>query len=511
MNRKKILITAGIVILALLGVYLGVSFYFQSHFLPNTTVNGIESSRKTAEEVKNIIRRQASDYTLTLELREGKSEQINGEQIGLKPVFNGSIEGMLKKQNEYAWISALFHKTELESRTTVSYDKEKMKKTVKSLTCMGKGQTAPQDAFISEYNEKNGYKIMPEVQGNKIKRKRLLKVIDEAVLGLQEQISLEKEKCYQRPKLTEGDQNLQRTCQTLNTYTSASITYTFGEETETLKGDTIHQWLQVEDDYSVTVRDDLLSQFVKELASNHNTVFHPKTLKTAYGTTVTITNGDYGWWIDTEGERAQLLSDIQEGKTVTREPVYKQRAASFGVNDYGDTYVEINLTAQHLYFYKNGVLVTESDFVSGNVSKNYDTPTGAYSLTYKERNATLGGRPGFDYSTKVAYWMPFCNNVGMHDADWRDSFGGNIYKTNGSHGCINLPPWAAEKIFNSIEEGDPVLVYELGGKTEEESSESETDISGQESTEMGSDTETETTTQSDVEDEQVELGPPADD
>lgn len=52
-----------------------------------------------------------------------------------------------------------------------------------------------------------------------------------------------------------------------------------------------------------------------------------------------------------------------------REPVYAQTANSHGENDYGNSYVEINLTAQHLFLYKDGVLVTESDFVSGNVAK----------------------------------------------------------------------------------------------------------------------------------------------
>ena len=129
-------------------------------------------------------------------------------------------------------------------------------------------------------------------------------------------------------------------------------------------------------------------------------------------------------------------------------------------NDYGNSYVEINLTAQHLFMYVDGALVVESDFVSGNLSKGYYTPTGAYGLTYKERNATLNGQ---DYSTPVSYWMPFAGNVGMHDATWRGSFGGSIYKRNGSHGCVNLPYSAAKTIYENISANFPVLVYELAG------------------------------------------------
>ncbi|MFR2849244.1 MAG: L,D-transpeptidase [Hungatella hathewayi] len=122
--------------------------------------------------------------------------------------------------------------------------------------------------------------------------------------------------------------------------------------------------------------------------------------------------------------------------------------------------MEINLTAQHLFFYKDGKLLVESDFVSGNSSKGYDTPPGAYPITYKERNATLKGE---DYRTPVDYWMPFNGNIGMHDAGWRSSFGGNIFKTSGSHGCVNLPPSVAKTIYENIEAGMPVLCYTLEG------------------------------------------------
>lgn len=151
---------------------------------------------------------------------------------------------------------------------------------------------------------------------------------------------------------------------------------------------------------------------------------------------------------------------IENGESGERTPVYFQTAASYEMPDYGNTYVEINLTAQHLFLYKNGEKILESDFVSGNASRGYDTPAGAYSITYKQRDATLTGE---NYRTPVSYWMPFNRNIGMHDANWRGSFGGNIYKTNGSHGCINLPPSKAKTIYENIEKGTAVICYHLPG------------------------------------------------
>ena len=59
----------------------------------------------------------------------------------------------------------------------------------------------------------------------------------------------------------------------------------------------------------------------------------------------------------------------------------------------------------------------------------------------------------------MTYWMPFNKDVGIHDAAWRSEFGGEIYKKDGSHGCVNTPPDMAEKIYNNIEIGVPIIVY----------------------------------------------------
>jgi lipoprotein-anchoring transpeptidase ErfK/SrfK len=86
------------------------------------------------------------------------------------------------------------------------------------------------------------------------------------------------------------------------------------------------------------------------------------------------------------------------------------------------------------------------------------THTGVGVVQYKARNKVLGGA-GYDYATPVSYWMPFNGGEGLHDADWRSTFGGTIYKNNGSHGCVNLPPSAAATIYGIIDAGWPVVVY----------------------------------------------------
>lgn len=459
-GRKKFPAKTVIILCSTIAViYFGVTAYFHNRFLPSTMLNGIEVSGKSAEQVEEMIRKEIDGYVLSLEERGDQKEEIRGEDISLKPEFGSSISGLIDRQNAFGWPVSFFIPRELEEATMVDFDEEKLEQSVMELKCMQKeNQKKPEDAHCSAYTE-NGYEIVPEEQGSKIKKKALMSALIEGVSNLKDTISLEDENCYAKPGITSENEELIRLVDTLNQYTGVAITYDEEEKTETLDGSITHNWMDVTD-MQVSINEEKVAEYVDELASAHNTVFRRHTLKTSYGTEVDIVNGDYGWKVDKAGEKEQIIKDLKEGVSKTREITYERRGASRGENDYGNTYVEINLTSQHLFFYKNGSLVVESDFVSGNISKNYDTPTGIYGLTYKQKDAVLKGE---NYASPVDFWMPFCNNVGMHDASWRSSFGGGIYKTSGSHGCINLPRSAAQKIFENIEEGDPVIVYTLPG------------------------------------------------
>lgn len=243
-------------------------------------------------------------------------------------------------------------------------------------------------------------------------------------------------------------------------YMDIRVTYCFGSKREVLDGSTIVQWLDMDHKGDVTIDRSKVEEYVRELSVKYNTAYCTKKLETSYGQVVSITKGHYGWMIDKKSETEALIGIIQSGASQEREPVYLQTAASHDGPDFGNTYVEMNLTSQHMFFYKEGKLLIESDFVSGDEAKGFRTPAGAYEITYKQMNATLKGK---DYKTPVTYWMPFNGNIGMHDGYWRTSFGGTIYKANGSHGCVNLPPSVAKTVYENINAGTPVLCYYLEG------------------------------------------------
>ena len=445
------------------GLYWHESLKYQTCFLPGTIVDGMDVTGKTASEVEDAITEQLKGYTLTINGREELSESITGESVGLYAEFDDTLEKAVAAQKPMDWGKYRFGKAvnEVNTDALLHYSSEMLDEAVAGLSCMDKeNMREPQDARISDYDSATGsYTIIKEDEGTELLEDKVKEAVASAIMSLSESVNLEEQGCYLSPAVTSGDEALNTACESMNRYVGAKITYKFGDRSETLSGNEIHNWLTV-NGTSVGVSETKAAEYVKNLASAYNTAYKPKTLKTSYGKNVTITTGSYGWKIDQTKETAALVSLIKNGEQTSREPEYFQKAASRSGNDYGNTYVEINLTAQHLYFYVDGKLLVQSDFVSGNAAKGWSTPAGAYALTYKQRNATLKGQ---GYATPVSYWMPFNGGIGLHDANWRKTFGGTIYKNKGSHGCINLPPAVAKTIYENISAGDPVLCYHLDG------------------------------------------------
>ncbi len=460
-RRRKCLLIAGVIVVALVAAYLIVSLIFQSRFLPGTTVNGIACGGKTVEQTEEILKQETETYVLTLVERGETTEEITGTDIGLEIDFGEELDQLLDQQNGFKWPDAFSNGEELQAEQLISCDEEALQEVLSELSCMDEsGMTDSEDAKLSDYIEGTGYEIVEAVYGTRIQTDVFQAAAEEAVTNLQAELNLEEAGCYVDPEYTEDSAELQTMLETANRYVGTTVTYEFGNSSEMVEGSLISQWLVFGDDMSVTLDTEKMTEYISGLASSYNTAGQSRTLVTSYGTTVTVPSGNYGWKIDQDATLTALTGYLEAGEDFTGDVEYSQTAASHDGQDYGNTYVEINLTAQHLWFYKNGTLVVESDLVSGSVAAGNATPTGSYRISYKQKDAVLRGQ---GYASPVSFWMPFNGGIGLHDASWRSKFGGTIYKTSGSHGCINLPYSAAKTIYENISAGDAVLVYTLSG------------------------------------------------
>ncbi len=460
-------IAAAVVAVIGAAAYIGGAQQYKTKFFPNTTINYIDVSNLTVDEVKNRLAEGVAGYTLNLVTRTG-DEEITGQDIGLAMEYDDSMENWLKEQNPYLWGLHLLQDDAYTVETMVSYDPDMLDDVVADLACMDPSvMVAPVNAAISDYDDvTGGYTIIPEVPGTVINKKNLTNALGEAVLSMRPELVLADTDVYEEAAITSDNAELLARLDEFNQYAGMTVIYHFGDETEVLDGNRLHECLITTEDGTMDVDREAVEEYVKYLAEKYDTTSQARTLKTTSGPTVTISKGTYGWKISQSKETDALVDILLTGEGGDREPIYQQTAASRGENDYGNTYVEINLTAQHLYYYKNGSLVVESDLVSGNESNGHATPDGVYPVAYKQTDRILRGERradgSYEYESHVNYWMPFNGGIGLHDALWRGSFGGSIYKTNGSHGCINLPYSVAKTIYENIEAGCPVLCYRLG-------------------------------------------------
>ena len=462
-KRKKVL---GIVFGSIFGViavaYLGLSLFFMSHFYFNTSINGVDFSAKSVENVESYMERQVQDYELDLNESDGGIEIVKGSDIDLKYEKGEELTKLLKDQNPLLWPKSLWEKPEITASVGVAYDEAKLNTVLDGLDCMvAENQVAPEMAR-PEFDG-NEFVVKPEVVGSTIETETFKAKVKEYIEGFRPDMDMTEEGCYVKPKFTAESQEVADACANMNKYLAASITYTFGSATEVVDKALISQWLTTDDNMAVTFNTDAVSEYIQSLASKYNTYKAQRTFTSGNGNSVSVEGGDYGWIIDKDAEYAALVASIQNGEVVTKEPAYSQTAASHDGADWGSTYVEIDLTNQYMWLFVNGSVVTSGPIVTGKPSAGDATPQGVYYIKYTQRNATLRGpkQPdgSYEWESPVSFWMPFNGGIGLHDAPWQAAFGGGRYLTHGSHGCVNLQYNVAQTTFNNVQSGTPVVCH----------------------------------------------------
>lgn len=454
-KHKKIILGIIIYILTLLVIYFGMVIFFMNHFYFGSSINGVNVSGESVDYVNKQMMSELNTYKLSIKERGGVKEIIKSNEVGLKYNSDGQFKGLKDRQNPYKWISAFFNINDYKMNEKVKYDKVLLNKRVDELSCFDSSNIIEPKSPSFKYTN-NGYVIVSEVSGNKVNKGILYDRLSYAILNDKTTIELDSINCYVKPLYTSNSKKIIDTKNKLNKYVFSKITYIFGEQKELLDSSIINKWFRVDKNIKVIFDEKGVKNYIDALSTKYNTIGKSKKFVTSSANKININGGDYGRSINRVKETQALVSVIKEGKTIEKEPAYSQTALAKSNNDMGNTYVEINLKAQHLWFYKNGTLIVQGDIVTGNVSLNDATPVGVYKLKYKGKDAILRGK---GYASPVTFWMPFNGGIGIHDASWRSLFGGNIYKSNGSHGCINSPYYLAKAIFNNIEESTPIVCY----------------------------------------------------
>lgn len=456
----------------LIAVALGAFAYYlydkvnSGLFFEETRINGYDVSGMTCKEALLLLEKDYSAPKLTIREKGEDAKVLTLSQMGYEideMQLLSNLKDCMRDQN-ISLLFSLMDGNEFEVEVPFTFDEEVFRSSV-SASQLAAPRVASTDA-VMEFNGTEYY-IKPETYGNEMDDADLQVMVRDyadrmaAADRPQPDAVVEvPESFYFLPAVTQDDEKMNETMNIYNAYCKAKITLLFGEEQEIIDWNTVQQWLTIEDGTGV-LNEEAVYDYAYNLAAKYNTLYHAREFTTTDGRQIHFESSDYGYQVDQDAEAEQILADIRSNTAVEREPVYAVSGyRRNGRDDLCGNYVEVDLTKQHLWFYMGGELIVESDIVSGLPKDGRETATGVFPLAYKESPSVLSGGQGQGaYETKVEYWMPFHDGQGLHDGWWRNSFGGTIYQTDGSHGCVNLPPAVAKTIYENIEAKVAIILY----------------------------------------------------
>lgn len=458
MRRKKtkyLLLVFGMPLIFVLLIYLWISMRFMTTYCYGTLINGVDCTGKSETYVRDKLLKGLDSYQLVIKDREDNTFTISSDEIDLKWEVGDNLSEIKKNQNNFTWIiDGLQKKNQFNVEVLVSFDEELLKKKIEEFGILKTSEPLePQNAYISL--ETDGYKIIPDVPGNQIDQDRLVEKVMESLKSRDLVVNLVDDGCYNMAEITKDSQILADAMATIQSFEETNLNYNLEGESEALTKEQIDAMIQITDNVA-SISTKKVEEYIQTLKDKYDTVGKERQFVTSDGRKIKVSKGNYGWSINKKEETKWLAGAINNHEQTERVPEYETTALGRGISDIGNTYIEVDMTKQHMWFYQEGNLVIDTDVVTGNTSKGNGTPAMVAYVRYKERNATLNGE---NYSTPVSYWMPIYKNIGIHDASWRSDFGGQIYKTSGSHGCINTPFNVVKIIFEKVEVGTPVILY----------------------------------------------------
>lgn len=471
--KKAIWITLCVLILVpalfLGGCYLVIRYQFKDTFMPGLFVNGVYAADHTPQELNDELR-AATDYPeFTVKDKEGKIYTFSLEEIQYDQDYLVQVQQLHDSQSVINFVRWFFNSNlsfqEIELLPDASYEKEKLYAYLDSVDYL-KDNSDPKDKIVEIRKDHNGYYLYDETR-NLLSHDKAVEAIETALdQGIFEVDLLEKA-CYTEIDYTSQMTKTVEAWENLSRYVDSSVTYQFGDRTEVVDCAEISEFIAIDEDGnflydesgSFYLDPEKIRAYVKTLAEKYNTVNKPRRFRSTRGEYVTVDTGTYGYKLDEKAEIEYLTNVIGRKNQLTRNPEFLQQAytQSYSLtDDIGDTYIEVDLTNQMMYYYENGRMRVNTPVVTGNTSLGRGTPEKVCYVYAKQRNRVLRGE---GYASFVNYWMPVYGGVGIHDASWRGSYGGKIYRTNGSHGCINTPYKEVSKLYDMVEIGTPVIIF----------------------------------------------------
>ena len=442
----------GFVVL-LLAIYLSGAFYFNINTFPKTYINGLYRSMVAKKDVFNVANK---GIDVLIEGRNNHKLEFSTRDID----YTNEVQGKPDLgQNSFLWPVEIVKEHRYDFDFNSDYNASKLESLIEKSNLLLVSEE-PSDAKI--VSDAEGYRVEAEVLGDKIDLDKAKEIIVNNIENGQYKIDLDE--AYVKPKVSKDDPDLVKKVEKINKYYKAEFIFDFDDRKEILTGDKLIDML-IEDQDGYSLDTEKSYEFIAELAKKTDTYAMPRKFNATDLGEVTVPGGIYGWQMNVGETNDNLQAAVDGFKPGIIDIVYIMEGNIRATDDIGDTYIELDLSRQRMWYYQDGKLIVETPVVTGQGSlRKAATPTGVGKVWSKERDKRLidnSAITGAAYNVPVKYWMPIgWTGAGIHDVSYRDQFGGDIYMYNGSSSCINTPEDKVKKIFDMVPLNTPVVVYE---------------------------------------------------
>ena len=464
-HTVKIVVPIGVAL-----IYIVASLFFSSHYLPGTTINADDVSLRSVEAATAIAKDKVEGYSLKVS-GDGLDSTIQTSDINLSLDEGAYRDDAASHLPGWLWLFRLFGERSYQVGGGVSYDKEKVDSVISSaVTSVNEKATPPKDASITYDKKKSSFVAVDEKGGTVIETDSAIAAVERGVSMLLAQVELGDAE-LQQPKLHASAPEMDGAIKQANALLELKLPLLVNNKTiETVDKNLLQSWITLDDTYTPQGDLDAITAWAKkDLSAEVDTVGTVRTFtRPNDGKRIEVYGGGTYGWNMSSADLGKIICERLRDKS--DEPIElpmqsKGEVFTHGMQDWGPRFVDVDLGEQYVrMFDESSNVIMESECVSGNMSEGNDTVTGVFYLEDKQSPAVLIGLDNDgdglpDYETDVQYWMPFYGGYGIHDALWRNSFGGDAFQYDGSHGCVNLPYYAAEILYGLIKVGDTVVVH----------------------------------------------------
>lgn len=461
-KSKKVLGSIIVTLIFVTILYFSLAFYFKDVFLCGTWINNTYCTGLTVEEANGLLQSKYEKDCFEVQDKSNIRYRIAFSDMQGYADFQEELKMLYEKQNPFVWILQLFSPKEYTLEPNIIYEDEALENAILNCQVFEGQNHRGLDVYILE--TEYGY-TLKDNRKDYLNPDRVLECVKQSLEEKDWVIELQQAKCYENLAYTEEMLSTIELWEKIDAYqNSCHVIYDMGDRRIPVDASVVCHFIKLNTDNTFMLDEngelvfdkDGVTEFINELAAEYDTYGTKRKFTTTNGEVIEILGGTYGSTLNQKAEIKYLTDAFLNQVKEVHIPEYIRSSTIRGKNDIGDTYIEIDMTNQVMYYYENGDLKLETSVVTGNLSRNHDTPEGINYVYAKQKNRILRG-PG--YASFVNYWMPVKGGIGIHDATWRDEFGGEIYKTDGSHGCINTPLQKMEELYDMVSIGTPVVMY----------------------------------------------------